>query len=547
MKVLSSILFSLFALSLSAQDSLPEQYIFRVYLKDKGAVNYSVEKPLEFLTQTAIDRKKRQKAGVDPSDFPISSDYFHQMTLNNAKVVAFSKWFKTFSVQLNDSSQIAGIASLPFVDSVKYVWRGQMRNDIPDTRPRLRMPSCDEIMASGNPFGNAEAQFKLHNAQTMIQAGFRGKGINVAVIDAGFANVDVIPYFSRTNIVGAKSFVPTGHLFSASEHGTKVLSAMAINYPGIMMGSAAEANYLLLRSEDVRSEFPVEEDYWVRAIEYADSVGVDLVNTSLGYYSFDDKSLNYSHSQLTGRVSLMSLAADKAFDKGMIVVCSAGNEGAKPWGKVTSPGDAVNVLTVGAIGLDSTIVSFSSRGLTADRRIKPDVVSIGRQTVSIGEDGLLGHASGTSLSSPFFAGLVASLWSINPDLHRSRIIDIVRQSSGRYLKPDTVYGYGIPDFRKAMVEMLRSLPEHSAQVSDSTCHILPRDEGYVVQLQNPKFLSSFSLFPVEIINEKGELVLRANFENQHEAQIPFIKKEKGKALFFVLRNPLQQKIYKVVP
>ncbi|MDR1743671.1 MAG: S8 family serine peptidase [Dysgonamonadaceae bacterium] len=541
MKNLSFILLLLYALSLSAQHSLPNQYIFRVYLKDKGSVNYSVEKPLEFLSQTAIDRKKRQCVGIDSSDFPISPDYFRQMELNNAKVVAFSKWFKTLAIQVNDSLQIAAIASLPFVDSVKYVWRGQMHKNSTDTRPRLGMPECDGLVSSGNLFGITEKQFELHNAQTMIRAGFRGKGIRVAVIDAGFTNVDVIPYFKGSNISGSKSFVPTGHLFSASDHGAKVLSAMAINHPGIMMGSAAEAIYLLLRSEDERSEFPVEEDYWVRAIEYADSVGVDLVNTSLGYHTFDDASLNYSHSQLTGRVSLMSLAADKAFDKGILVVCSAGNEG--PQGKITSPGDALNVLTIGAIRLDSAIVSFSSRGPTADRRIKPDLVSVGKQTVAIGDDGLLGSASGTSLSAPFLAGLAASLWSINPDVNRSQVIDIIRRSSDRYLSPDTVYGYGIPDFRKAMAEMLRTLPEHQGQVSDSACLIFHQDDGYTVRLQNPDLPTS--LYSLKVIDESGNVVSNVEFEKQNEAHIACAKTERGKTLFFILKNPIRQKTYRL--
>lgn len=528
---------------LSAQVSSPNQYIFRVYLKDKGPVSYSVEKPAEFLSQAAIDRKKRQKVAVDSSDFPISSDYFLQMERDNGRVVAFSKWFKTISVQLGDSLQIEAIAALPFVDSVKYVWRGQAGKNSFDNRPRLEMPGCGELVSSGNLPGIAEGQFKLHNAQEMLRIGFRGKGINVAVIDAGFTNADVIPYFDKSNIIEAESFVPAGHLFSASDHGTKVLSAMAVNHPGIMMGSAAEASYRLLRSEDTGSEFPVEEDYWVRAVEFADSAGVDLVNTSLGYYTFDDRSLNYSHSQLTGQGSLMSLAADRAFHKGMIIVCSAGNEGAKPWRKITAPGDAPNVLTIGAIGLDSTIVSFSSRGPTADGRIKPDMVSIGKQTVSIGKDGLLGNASGTSLSAPFLAGLVASLWSINPDLDRAQVIDIVRRSSNRYLKPDTVYGYGIPDFRKAMVEMLGTLPGHS-RVSDGVCNIFPHGNGYTVRLEDPDLPTT--LYSGKIIDGEGEIVSNVRFEGQNEIHVPYAPKKQGETFFFMLQNPLRQKVYKIM-
>jgi subtilisin family serine protease len=213
----------------------------------------------------------------------------------------------------------------------------------------------------------------------------------------------------------------------------------------------------LLRSEDVVSEFPVEEDFWVRAIEYADSIGLDLINTSLGYNKFDDKDLSYSHDDLNGEISLMTRAADLAYDKGMLIVVSAGNEGNKQWQKTTPPGDGKNVLAVGAVGTDSIIASFSSHGIMADGRIKPDLVSVGSQTITIGKDGSIGRTNGTSLSSPFLAGLIASLWSVNPELHRSQLIDIIKRSSDKYESPDSVYGYGIPNFQKALVEVLKTI------------------------------------------------------------------------------------------
>jgi subtilisin family serine protease len=224
-----------------------------------------------------------------------------------------------------------------------------------------------------------------------------------------------------------------------------------------MVGSAPEASYYLLRSEDSKSEFPVEEDYWVRAIEYADSIGLDIINTSLGYSHFDDKALSYTHNDLNGEVSIMSRAADLAFEKGMIVIVSAGNEGEDEWQKSTPPADAKNVIAVGAVSTDSVIAPFSSHGFMADGRIKPDLVSVGRRTITIGEDGTIGRTNGTSLSSPFLAGLITSLWSVNPELHRSKLLDIIIKSADRYENPDTVYGYGIPDFQKALREVEKTL------------------------------------------------------------------------------------------
>lgn len=543
-KMFFSALFSLFAL-LSIAQTTSSQYIFRVYLKDKGAVNYSVDKPSEFLSQTAIERKLRQKAAIDSTDFPISPNYFVQLQQLDGLIVAHSKWFKTISVKLDDSLQVERIAALPFVDSVKYVWRGKLRTDILPTRPRLEMPDCFEKGKSDDYFGFTALEFSTHNAQYMAESGFRGKGINIAVIDAGFANADVIPYFNHSNIVGSRDFVPSGHLYTASDHGTKVLSTMAVNQPGIMIGSAAEASYLLFRSEDALSEFPVEEDYWVCAIECADSLGVDLVNTSLGYNNFDDASLSYTRRQTNGITSFMSRAADRAYRKGMVVVCSAGNEGSKPWRKITSPGDAWNVITVGAIGTDSVIASFSSKGPTADLRIKPDLVSIGRNTFTVGQNGKIGMTNGTSLSSPFLAGLVASLWSVNPELHRSKLLDIVRETGDRFNEPDTVYGYGIPDFKKALRNVLYTLPEYRKNVSDSICEILPKSDVYEILLQNPKLPTNF--YAAKLLDENGIFISAHSFGMQNNLQIPFSKeqKKKNKTLFFVIENPVEQRVYRI--
>lgn len=462
MKYFYSFLFLLVSLLLYSEtesqlQSQSVHYKFRVYLNDKGDVSYSVDNPSQFLTESAINRKRVQNVEIDETDFPISDNYFTLVKMAGGEVVSHSKWFKTLVVEVSDSLKINDIKSLNFVDSVKYVWKGTKNVYSEALRPRLSQPMQIETELLDTIFGYTSAQFKLHNAYQMMSAGYRGKGINIGVIDAGFTNFDVIPEFETIDLLGYSNFVPEGDIFSVSDHGTKVLSTMAINQPGQMIGSAPEASYLLLRSEDVVTEFPVEEDYWVRAIEYADSLGIDVINTSLGYNEFDDIYLNYTHNDLTGRVSIMSRAADMAYEKGMIVVVSAGNEGNKPWQKSTPPSDAQNVIAVGAVGTDSIIAPFSSFGEMADGRIKPDLVSVGRSTIVIDQAGRIVRSSGTSFASPFLAGLIASLWSINPELHRSELIDILLRSSDRYSSPDLVYGNGITDFNKAMNEVLETV------------------------------------------------------------------------------------------
>ena len=270
------------------------------------------------------------------------------------------------------------------------------------------------------------------------------------MIDAGLHNVDKIDAMKNIRILGVRDFVnPEADIYAESSHGMSVLSCMAMNQPHVMIGTAPEASYWLLRSEDEYSENLVEQDYWAAAIEFADSVGVDLVNTSLGYYSFDDPAKNYRYRDLNGHYALMSREAAKAADKGMIVVCSAGNSGAGSWKKVTPPGDAENIITVGAVTKRGELAPFSSVGNTADGRVKPDVVAVGLNSDVMGTDGNLRRANGTSFASPIMCGMVACLWQACPKLTAKQIIDLVRQSGDRADFPDNIYGYGIPDLWKA--------------------------------------------------------------------------------------------------
>ncbi|NLJ01119.1 MAG: S8 family serine peptidase [Bacteroidales bacterium] len=537
------------SLTTSLATSATISYKFRAYLSDKGSVEYPLDEPYRFLSRQAVARRGRQGVTIDESDLPISRDYFRLVEQAGGKIVAHSKWLNTLVVEMSDSMAINRVESLPFVDSVKYVWRGVDRYSREEFRPRLEIGDAgffDDHDTEPSLFGVTSAQFSLHNAAPMIRAGYQGKGIGVGVIDAGFTNFDVIPWFDTMELRGYADFVPGGSIFSSSDHGTKVLSTMAINRPGKMMGSATEASYWLLRSEDVASEFPVEEDYWVQAIEYADSVGVDVVNTSLGYNQFNDSSLNYSHDDLTGKVSIMSRAADKAFQKGMIVVVSAGNEGNKQWQKSTPPGDAQNVLAVGAVGVDSVIASFSSRGQMADGRVKPDLVSVGRGTVTIGQDGRIGYTNGTSLSSPFLAGLIASLWSVNPELHRDDLVNIVKHSSDRFNAPDSIYGYGIPDFTKAMNKVLRTLPVNSKRVISDRWLIEPvTSSGYTVTVKDPPFTGD--AYRVRILDEAGGLVEELSISDNHSVFVPLTEevRKNNNDLYFVVEEPFKQHTYRI--
>ncbi len=515
-------------------------YRFRIYLKDKGATEFLLSQPETFLTPKAIERKERQSIPIDSLDLPVSPEYFQSISRSGGKIVAFSKWFKTITAELQDSLQIDEILKLPFVESVKYVWRGSEKA-WNYSRQRLALQEYPENRTPENPWGITEKQFDLHNAKNLLTNGYSGKGIAIGIIDGGFKNADVMPLFENVKICGAKNFVPNGDLYSSTNHGTKVLSTIAVNMPYVMMGSAPEADFYLFRSEDETSEFPVEEDYWVRAVEYADSLGLDLINTSLGYADFDDKNLSYTTNDLDGKTSFMSHASDKAFEKGLFLITSAGNEGNKNWGKITAPADAFDVLTVGAVDCNGMIARFSSKGYTADNRVKPDVVSVGKGTAVISSKGTFEFSNGTSFASPFMAGLVASLWSINPSLDRYEIIDIVRKSSDRYNSPDSIYGYGIPDFGKAMQMTLQTIPVSGNTVTEKDFSVSkPDDKTFLFTLNNSQ--SDTKKWQVNLLDESGNLLQSATFETESvQLALPDKKRLENEFVHFVFKSPTVQK------
>ena len=445
MKKLVLLVFALnICLGTFAQFTPEDTLKYRISLKDKAATDYSLQKPEMYLSKKSIERRKRQGLEIDSTDLPVCKKYVDAIRKKGVHVLVTGKWDNFVTVSCNDSMLIAEIAGLPFVRSTERVWRGVAK------RASERDSLINKPLRTDSLYGPAITQIKMSHADRLHEAGFKGQGMTIAVIDAGFHNVDKIGAMKNINILGTRDFVnPEADIYAESSHGMSVLSCMAMNQPNVMIGTAPEASYWLLRSEDEYSENLVEQDYWAAAIEFADSVGVDLVNTSLGYYSFDDPTKNYRYRDLNGHYALMSREAAKAADKGIVVVCSAGNSGSGSWKKITPPGDAENVITVGAVNKYGVLAPFSSVGNTADGRVKPDVVAVGLGSDVMGTDGNLRHANGTSFSSPIMCGMVACLWQACPELTAKEIIELVRRSGDRAVFPDNIYGYGIPDLWKA--------------------------------------------------------------------------------------------------
>lgn len=434
----------IFSLGVFAQFTTDDTLKYRISLKDKAATEYSLLKPEKYLSEKSIERRKRQGLAIDSTDLPVCKKYVDAIRKKGVHVLVTGKWDNFVTVSCKDSTLINEIANLPFVRSTERVWKGVVKKAL------KRDSLINAPLRSDSLYGPAITQIEMSRANLLHNAGFKGQGMTIAVIDAGFHNADKIEAMKNINILGVRDFVnPEADIYAESSHGMCVLSCMAMNQPNVMIGTAPEASYWLLRSEDEYSEHLVEQDYWAAAIEFADSVGVDVVNTSLGYYSFDDPTKDYRYRDLNGHYALMSREASKAADKGMVLVCSAGNSGAGSWKKITPPGDAENVITVGAISKEGVLAPFSSVGNTADGRVKPDVVAVGLGADVMGTDGNLRRANGTSFSSPIMCGMVACLWQSCPQLTAKQIIELVRKSGDRADFPNNIYGYGIPDLWKA--------------------------------------------------------------------------------------------------
>lgn len=450
MRTLLACLFACLLLPGQAQKS----YKYRIRLKDKANTEYALDAPQAFLSERAIERRKRQQLPLDTTDLPVSRRYVDELRAIGARPVVTSRWNNTVVVEVTDTLCMERVSTFPFVTEVKKVWT--QPDSIPARNPKRKKEVTDDVKKTGGHYGDALRQIAVHGGDSLHRAGFRGEGMHVAVIDAGFYNADCIKFFRKMRLLGTRDFVnPDSDIYAEQSHGMMVLSCMAAYTEDVFVGTAPEASYWLLRSEDNDTEQPVEEDYWAAALEFADSAGVDVVNTSLGYHEFDAGYAPYRYRDLDGHTSLMSHSASLAADKGIVVVCSAGNAGRDAWKKVTPPGDAENVITVGALTKELVNAEFSSVGHSADGRVKPDVMAVGVKSVVSGTDGSVSAANGTSFASPTLCGVVACFWQACPWLTARQVVEAVRRAGDRTDCPDNIYGYGVPNLWKAYLKEKR--------------------------------------------------------------------------------------------
>lgn len=456
---------------------------YRISLSDKNNSPYSISNPSVFLSQRALDKRARFNIAITEQDFPVNPQYIQQIKAidANIQVLCTSKWMNTVTVYCPDSTKPATISALPFVTNVLPV----ADYDLQGMKKQLQTFENNYVSIVSNPakdsmadldYGEGYRQIALHNGHLLHKEGFLGNGMLIVVFDAGWSGVDTSvyfhPLFENGQILGTRDLIPGRHnVFEGHYHGTIVTSTMAILTEGTLVGTAPKANYFFIRSEHPVSEELIEEDFWAQAAEIADSLGADVVNSSLGYTTFRDfPQGDFTYEDMDGVTSIASRAATILGQKGVVVCVSAGNEGTSPWYHIGHPADAFDILAVGAANVMGHIAGFSSRGPSYDGRVKPDITSVGVNTTCIWPDDNLGEANGTSLACPVAAGLCACLWQALPEKTASEIMQIVRESSSCYNNPNDSLGYGIPDFYAAYQNHAHDgVPEHIIP----TAHIFP--------------------------------------------------------------------------
>lgn len=468
-KLLFSTLFIFFLVVAyaSQKSDFTPYYKYRIWLKDKGDnVARWLRHPEKYLSERALERRLRQGFEVDVTDVPINSKYIKQIESAGLPVILRSKWNNTVVVQCEDTTLLQRVESLPFVKKVEQVAQYLKPSDnVEKNRDSTPLPT-EDVAKSDELYGGGQSQIAKLNGISLHEAGYRGEGVVIAVLDTGFANQDRIDFVSGERILGTKNYVvPDVSVYDMSnDHGLSVSSCMMANKTNVFVGTAPGAAYWLIVAEDTTSEQPVEEDYWAAAVEFADSVGVDVVNSSMGFENFDKPYGEIPAWERNGRTHLVSCTASKMAAKGMILCNGVGNSGEGILTTIIVPADSDNILAVGAVAkmadgdrnkktetaLDKNtdVLFFSSRGGTYDGRIKPDVMSEALFTVV--KNGTVSFNVGTSFSTPVLCGMVACLWQALPELNAFEIMDIVKRSGSKSDTPNSVWGYGVPDFQKAL-------------------------------------------------------------------------------------------------
>ena len=512
-----------------------------VYLTDKENVAASIANPISILTQKALDRKAAHNVAIDERDVPVTESYISQLkNQTGITVLAKSKWFNAVHIR-GQESDINVVSTIPFVDDIVFANKN-LNAKSASAEAVLNKFDLESVSATFN-YGDAANQIEMFNGDALHLVNYTGTGKTVAVIDAGFPSVDTNPGFDRVrnagNILGTYDFVNRDtdvYTNTSSNHGTLVFSDMAGYLENSFVGTAPDASYYLFITENAPTEDPIEESLWVEAAERADSLGVDVINTSLGYKTYDNPNYTHSDADLDGNTTYISKGANIAFDKGMLLVTSAGNSGAAG---IFAPADAAGVLTIGAVQADGTYANFSAQGSAFQPTIKPDVVAQGQSSFVINESGGVSTANGTSFSSPILAGGLVCLWEALPNLTNAELMQLVRESASQYASPDYFLGYGIPDLSLALQTGL-SVDDVTFNTSEISVYPNPATQNVFIKLP-----SKIKKAQVKLYTVLGRKVLDAEI-NTSQSKLDIERFSKGMYVLKIEAETLSKTIKLII-
>lgn len=461
-------------LGCSAGVCAQNQYAFRISFTDKKGSAADIHSPSGFLSAAALARRTTQHIIIDSSDLPVSKVYTDSILhLSGGILHTRSRWLNNCVVLVADTAVMGAIRGKSFISGISYIAAfpaplhylktATKANDVPAGASNPAVPKTTQLFkTTGSPayYGDAYDQIGLANGDYLHNEGYRGKGKMIAVIDAGFYMSDIISGFDSLRLSGriADTYnfnLDTNDVYGYSGHGTEVLSTMAGLLPGQYAGTAPDAQYALYVTENETTEQPYEMDNLVAAMERADSTGADVISISLGYNTFNigPDNADLSFSELDGQTTIAARGANKATEKGILVVATAGNDGSNSWKKILTPGDADSALTVGNVTFSKAHVASSGTGPNAAGVLKPDVSMLGQPSVIFNTSGSPVSGNGTSFSTPELAGLAACLWQAVPAATPYQLRSAIRNSAHIAAAPNNELGYGVPDFGKALTAL----------------------------------------------------------------------------------------------
>lgn len=508
-----SIFFKIFVFFGVCFNSYADKYKYLVYFTDKDGSKFSLDKPEQFLGKRAILRRSKQNIPIRYLDLPVVNTYLDSLqSFVDVNIWYTSRWFNAAYIQA-DSATVS-----TYIKNLKFVKKIEILKNITDTiklnsSTERKLPKNQKFRLSGSDYGQSLNQTSMLCADYMHNQGFSGEGKIIAIMDGGFNRAKNMYYFDslfqNNNVLGGYDFVNNNsNPFAYSDHGTQVLSCIAGYAKGSLIGTAPHAQFYLFRTEEEATEYPVEEANWLIAAERADSLGVDIINSSLGYSTFDDKSLNHTYKDMNGKTTIISRAAAMAASTGMLCVISAGNNGADRWKYISAPADADSILAVGAVNSEGVPGRFSGYGPSSDGRIKPDVAAMGVSAIVGKTNNEIGSGNGTSFAAPILCGMVAGLWQSLPDLTNLQIIELVKKSASKYSNPDDRVGYGIPCYTKA-----RLAANGKSVVAITDTYVVPNPffEGNLDLMLGSKDVDKF--ITVSFYDVSGKIVFNQNIEH----------------------------------